>query len=327
MSSPLLVATTLLLALLSVGSNGQLSATFYSTTCPNVSTIVRGVITNALQSDPRIAASLVRLHFHDCFVNGCDASILLDNSDTIQSEKDAFPNRNSARGYDVVDNIKTAVENVCPGTVSCADILTIAATQSVNLAGGPSWNVLLGRRDGTTANQAGANNNLPAPSEGRTSITRKFSNLGLDTTDLVALSGAHTFGLARCITYKDRLHGFNGTTNPDPTLDSAYLATLRRSCQPTGTDNALTDLDPTSPTNGFDNGYFVNLRNGRGLLQSDQELFSDGNPTLAIVNRFINNQNDFFNSFAASMIKMGNISPLTGTNGQIRTDCKRVNGN
>ncbi|XP_058079538.1 peroxidase 15-like [Magnolia sinica] len=324
MSSSLLVATTLLLTLLFVRSNGQLSATFHSTTCPDVSTIVRGVIENALESDPRIGASLVRLHFHDCFVDGCDASILLDNSTTIQSEKDALPNINSARGYDVVDDIKTAVENACPGTVSCADILAIAATESVNLAGGPSWNVLLGRRDGTTANQAGANN-LPGPSEGLTRITRKFSALGLDTTDLVALSGGHTFGLAQCITYKDRLYGFNRTTNPDRTLDSTYLATLQQSCQPTGTDDALTDLDPTSPTTGFDNGYFVNLQHGRGLLQSDQELFSDGNPTLVIVNRFINDQNDFFDSFAASMIKMGNISPLTGTNGQIRTDCKRVN--
>ncbi|PAL64108.1 hypothetical protein CEJ83_20910, partial [Acinetobacter baumannii] len=82
------------------------------------------------------------------------------------------------------------------------------------------------------------------------------------------------------------MYGFNGTTNPDPTLDTTYSATLRQSCRPNGTDDALTDLDPTPPPTGFDNGYFVNLRNRRGLLQSDQELFSNGNPTLAIVNRF-----------------------------------------
>jgi peroxidase len=48
---------------------GQLSPTFYDETCPNVSSIVRGIIEEALQTDARIGASLIRLHFHDCFVN------------------------------------------------------------------------------------------------------------------------------------------------------------------------------------------------------------------------------------------------------------------
>lgn len=65
------VASTILVAVLVLlqESNAQLSSTFYSTTCPNVSSIVTGVVQQALQSDPRIGASLVRLHFHDCFVD------------------------------------------------------------------------------------------------------------------------------------------------------------------------------------------------------------------------------------------------------------------
>jgi peroxidase len=43
------------------------------------------------------------------------------------SEQDARPNINSLRGLNVVNDIKTAVEKVCPNTVSCADILTLAA--------------------------------------------------------------------------------------------------------------------------------------------------------------------------------------------------------
>lgn len=66
-------------------------------------------------------------------LQGCDGSILLDNSSTIVTEKDAVPNNNSARGFDVVDNIKAAVENSCSGIVSCADILALAAEVSVNL--------------------------------------------------------------------------------------------------------------------------------------------------------------------------------------------------
>ncbi|KAG8367952.1 hypothetical protein BUALT_Bualt16G0126100 [Buddleja alternifolia] len=126
------VATFLLLH----PSQAQLNSTFYSTTCPNVSNIVTTVIQQALQSDPRIGASLIRLHFHDCFVQGCDGSILLDNNNgTIQSEKDAAPNTNSTRGFDAVDNIKIVVENACPGVVSCADILALAAESSVSLVG------------------------------------------------------------------------------------------------------------------------------------------------------------------------------------------------
>lgn len=64
---------------------------------------------------------------------GCDASLLLDDSSSIQSEKNAAPNVNSTRGFNVVDNIKTALENACPGVVSCADILALAAESSVSL--------------------------------------------------------------------------------------------------------------------------------------------------------------------------------------------------
>ena len=46
----------------------QLDPLFYNTTCPNVSSIVTDVLTNVSQSDPRMLASLIRLHFHDCFV-------------------------------------------------------------------------------------------------------------------------------------------------------------------------------------------------------------------------------------------------------------------
>ncbi|KAJ8471170.1 hypothetical protein OPV22_025513 [Ensete ventricosum] len=169
----------------------KLSSTFYASSCSNVSAVVRNVVQQAQNSDVRIVASLLRLHFHDCFVNGCDGSILLDNSDSIQSEKDALPNKNSVRGFDVVDDIKTAVENVCPGVVSCADILALAAEASVDLAGGPTWVVLLGRRDGTTANPTAANN-MPSPLDDLDTLKQKFSDVGLDDTDLVALSGAHT---------------------------------------------------------------------------------------------------------------------------------------
>jgi peroxidase len=66
-------------------------------------------------------------------LQGCDASILLNDSATIESEKEAPANNNSVRGFGVVDDIKAALESACPDTVSCADILAIAAEESVSL--------------------------------------------------------------------------------------------------------------------------------------------------------------------------------------------------
>ncbi|KAJ4978612.1 hypothetical protein NE237_009392 [Protea cynaroides] len=326
-SSTLAIAALLLWVSMLRGSTAQLDANFYNTTCPNVLSIVQQVISNASQTDIRIGASLIRLHFHDCFVDGCDGSILLDNSSTIQTEKDAAPNVNSTRGFDVVDNIKTALENSCPGVVSCADILAIAAQESVVLAGGPSWTVLLGRRDSTTTNLTGANTDIPAPSENLTTLIAKFSAVGLDTTDLVSLSGAHTFGRAQCKNFINRLYNFSSTGSPDPSLNSTYLATLQQLCPQGGNGSVLADLDPTTP-DGFDNNYYSNLESNEGLLQSDQELFStSGAVTISIVSNFSSNQSAFFASFAQSMINMGNISPLTGSQqGEIRLDCKLVNG-
>ncbi|EXB93489.1 Peroxidase 15 [Morus notabilis] len=330
----------------------RLSATFYATTCPRVTAIVRRVVRRfQYRTDPRITASLARLHFHDCFVNGCDGSILLDNADKIESEKEALPNNNSVRGFDVIDEIKTEVERACPATVSCADILAMAAAESVCLSGGPSWRVRVGRRDSRIANRSGANTAIPVGFDTLDVLKSKFSAVGLDPTiDLVSLSGnheilidrdifssftkkkmrnllsgAHTFGRVQCGIIEHRLYNFSNTGAPDPTLNPTFLARLRRLCPRNGNGTTLANQDPITP-DGFDNTYYSILRANKGLLTSDQALFSTpGADTIHIVNRFSASQFTFFKSFAKSMIKMGNISPLTGTYGEIRFNCRRVN--
>ncbi|PNT46794.1 hypothetical protein POPTR_003G214500v4 [Populus trichocarpa] len=312
----------LTILMLCVVARSQLTTDFYSTTCPNLLQIVRREVQKAIKFETRMAASLIRLHFHDCFVNGCDASVLLDGND---GEKFALPNINSARGFEVVDAIKTAVESQCSGVVSCADILTIAARDSVLLSGGKSWRVLLGRRDGLVANQTGANAKLPSPFEDVDTIINKFAAVGLNIIDVVALSGAHTIGQARCATFNNRLFNFSGTGAPDSTMESSMVSDLQNLCPLTDDGNKTTVLDRNS-TDLFDIHYFQNLLNNKGLLSSDQELFSSTNlTTKALVQTYSTNQNLFLNDFANSMIKMGNISPLTGSSGEIRKKCSVVN--
>lgn len=52
-------------------SSAQLSTSFYSKTCPKLLFIVRCGVQSAIAKETRIGASLLRLHFHDCFVNVC----------------------------------------------------------------------------------------------------------------------------------------------------------------------------------------------------------------------------------------------------------------
>ncbi|KAJ6409651.1 hypothetical protein OIU84_009199 [Salix udensis] len=134
--------------------------------------IVQNGVWAAFKTDTRIAASLLRLHFHDCFVNGCDASILLDDTIDFRGEKNAFPNRNSARGYEQ--------ENLS----FCQEGLIILFH--------------FGRKDGFTASEKAANEQLPSPIEPLENITAKFTSKGLDMKDVVVLSGAHTIGFAQC---------------------------------------------------------------------------------------------------------------------------------
>ncbi|XP_042495434.1 peroxidase P7-like [Macadamia integrifolia] len=310
---------SLLLLLLLVGSSSaKLSTDFYAKSCPKLEPTVKSVVKSAISKEKRMGASLLRLFFHDCFVNGCDGSVLLDDTSSFTGEKNAKPNKNSARGFDVIDDIKTAVEKVCPGVVSCADIVATAARDSVVTLGGPSWKVKLGRRDAKTTSKSAANNGIPPPTSSLSNLISKFKAVGLSTKDMVALSGGHTIGQSRCTSF--RAHIYNDTN-----IDSSFAKTRRKNCPKTSGsgDNNLAPLDLQTPTS-FDNNYFKNLIARKGILHSDQQLFNGGS-TDSIVKSYSSSPSKFVSDFTEAMIKMGDISPLTGSKGQIRKNCRKVN--
>ncbi|KAH7840464.1 hypothetical protein Vadar_017311 [Vaccinium darrowii] len=310
------IASALLLFLLlnNTPTHAQLSSTFYDGTCPNALPTIRTSIRQAVSRERRMAASLIRLHFHDCFVQGCDASVLLDEAATPTSERTALANAGSARGFEVIDAAKAEVEKICPGVVSCADVLAVAARDASFAVGGPSWTVKLGRKDSTTANVDLANSNLPSFRSNLDELIANFARQGLSERDMVALSGAHTIGQAQCFTFSERVSS-NGSN-----IDAGFASTRTRGCK-----NAnLAPLDLVTP-NSFDNNYYKNLIQKKGLLNSDQVLFSGGS-TDSIVSQYSSNPSTFKSDFASAMIKMGDIiDPATSQNGVIRRICSALN--
>nr|CAD1842940.1 unnamed protein product [Ananas comosus var. bracteatus] len=202
--------------------------------------IVRSTVQKFFNNDSSIVPGLLRLHFHDCFVQGGDASVLISGS---SSERIAVQNL-GLRGFEVVDDAKSQLEAACPGVVSCADILALAARDAVDLTGGPSWS------------------------------RQKFADKGLTDHDLVTLVGAHTIGRTDCLFFRYRLYNFTATGNADQTINGAFLGQLQMLCPQKGNPSKRVALDKDSMAK-FDVSYFKNVRDGNAVLESDQRLWGD----------------------------------------------------
>ncbi|CAM8944115.1 unnamed protein product [Rhodiola kirilowii] len=304
------------------GDASGLTNNFYRRTCPRAETIVRQLTWKAAETNPSLGAQILRVHYHDCFVRGCDASILLDTvPGSPPTEKDARPNL-TLLGFELIDQIKTEIENVCPEKVSCADILALSARDAVSFPFRRSlWPVFTGRRDGRVTVASEASSNLPSPFSNFTTLAQLFSRKGLDLDDLVALSGAHTLGRAHCGTFTRRLN-FTGNNDIDPSLDASYASFLKTQC-PTPVNPATTvEMDPGSSLQ-FDTRYYSAVVSKKGLFQSDAALLTD--PASADIVRKFQRGGSFFSQFSESMVNMGAIEVLTGNNGEIRKKCRIVN--
>nr|XP_043639600.1 peroxidase 7-like [Erigeron canadensis] len=294
----------------------ELSYSLYHKSCGQAEGIIYKKVQEWVKKDPTLAPSLIRLHFHDCSVRGCDASILLDHSG---SERSANVSK-SLRGFELINAIKAELEKKCPKTVSCADILATVARDATVLAGGPFWMIPFGRKDGRVSLAKEASS-VPMGRESITHLIEFFQSKGLNVLDLVVLSGAHTIGRSTCESVQHRLYDYKGTKKPDPSIDPQYLNYLRRKCR-WATENVY--LDATTP-NTFDVQYYHNLKKKMGLLSTDQLLYSDSR-TKPITEALTFQSSLFSNQFSVSMVKLANIlDAKSQDNGEIRTHCNRVN--
>ncbi|PIA41194.1 hypothetical protein AQUCO_02300176v1 [Aquilegia coerulea] len=298
---------------------GGLSWTFHRTNCPNLETIVRDYLRQVFRDDIGQAAGLLRIHFHDCFVQGCDGSVLLAGSASGPGEQEAPPNLTlRPQAFTIINELRNRIHRACGQIVSCSDITALAARDSVFLSGGPDYRVPLGRRDGLTfATRDATLENLPFFGSTARELIASVATKGFDATDLVAISGGHTIGRGNCGSFTARLY-----PNQDVNMDQTYAKNLKRIC-PALNSNGTTVLDIRTP-NIFDNRYYVDLMNRQGLFMSDQDLYTD-RTTRPIVTSFAINQTLFYERFAFSMIKIGMLDVLTGTQGEVRADCSRRN--
>ncbi|KAF8098909.1 hypothetical protein N665_0256s0039 [Sinapis alba] len=317
--------TTLIvfLALLSSGhfSYGQLLLGFYSKTCPNVEEIVFGVVQDAFSKNSRLAPLMIRLYFHDCFSNGCDASLLLDSS---TGEKTAGPNL-SVDGYALIDAVNDKLEEKCAGVVSCADIIALITRDLVHLASGRKarYEIPTGRFD-SKEESLESSVDLPDPQMSVSETFEMFEKRNLNLTDMVLLLGGHTIGVTHCSLIMDRLYKFNNTQNPDPSMERNLVKELRRKCPENSVQNKAIDLDQNvSSSKIVDASFYKQIKAHRGILQIDDQLAKDEMTKQIVMD--LAEGNDFLARFGQAMVKLGSFGVKDKDTGEIRKSCRSCN--
>ncbi|XP_042055693.1 putative Peroxidase 48 [Salvia splendens] len=313
----------------------RLKYDYYSDSCPSAERIIRSTV-RELHEMKNVGPALLRLAFHDCFVMGCDASILLDSAGDVKSEKDTPPNR-SIKAFEHIDAIKSILEDECPGVVSCADIVVLSAREGVLLAGGQFYPVLTGRLDSKRAYPEDAAASLPSPHLNLGEALRSFAAKGFDARETVALLGAHSTGKVHCSFFYNRLYNFSGTNGPDPSINAEFVMVLRSQCSnsssqpspaPSPSSAALEDravkMDYEGAGNGFGEVYYRSLLEGKGLLFVDQQLTA-GDDTRPWVEAYAADAPRFRRDFGLAMFKLSHLHVDSAAEGEVRLNCRKVN--
>lgn len=225
------------------------------------------------------------------------------------------------RGLEVIDEAKARLEMECPGIVSCADIIVYAARDSAVLSGVPSFKTRGGRRDSLVSRLYDVD--LPSPTFPIDQLVAAFTRKGMTRDHLVVLTGAHSIGLVHCSMFAYRAMGYNKTIPIDPKLVEEDRLKILSNCQ--GQDLGQTVLPIDSETDTLmDNRFYKKLLKGSGLLESDCAMAVDPK-TRRIVNKMAKDERRWLRAFAKAMVRLGEIEVKTGTEGEIRKDCRSVN--
>ncbi|XP_011094690.1 peroxidase 21 [Sesamum indicum] len=300
----------------------DLQLNYYSESCPRAEAIIKEQVTKLYQKHGNTAVSWIRNLFHDCIVKSCDASLLLETVNGVESEKTSSRSF-GMRNFKYINTIKDALEKECPMTVSCADIVSLSARDGAVLLGGPYIEMKTGRRDSKESHAALVDSSIPNHNDTISSVLSTFQSIGIDTEGTVALLGAHSVGRVHCINIVHRLY-----PTVDPTLDPDYAGYLKGRCpspypDPNAVEYARNDRETPMV---LDNMYYKNILSHKGLLLVDQQLVSDPS-TYPFVEKMAADNGYFHDHFSRALLTLSENNPLTGDEGEIRKDCRYVNAN
>lgn len=300
-------------------SDCRLTADYYKKTCPKFIEIIQQTITDKQIKSPSTAAATLRLFFHDCLHNGCDASVLISSTPFNKAERDADINLSlPGDGFDVIIRAKTALELTCPGIVSCSDILTAATRDLVRMVGGPFYNVRFGRRDGLVSKSVSVEGTLPRPTMSMSEIINLFESRKFTIQEMVALTGAHTIGFSHCKEFINEIHNASS-------YNARFASGLKNACSDYKNNPTLSVFNDIMTPNKFDNMYYQNLDKGLGLLKSDHGIVTDSR-TRPYAVAYARDQALFFKAFGLAMEKLSNYGVITARNvGEIRRRCDQIN--
>ncbi|CAM5999687.1 unnamed protein product [Sphagnum balticum] len=256
----------------------KLTPDFYSESCPQLEHIVQTVVKAAVLKETRMAASLMRLEFHDCF-------LLI-----------------------VAKNFRDVMGHCC--------WMTLPFHRSEDQLGLLIW------KEGQHYSQLDIGqlgsaecSHFWATAHPKFRIKR-FQSTATGST----FRWTHNC-FARCAPIAPSLYG---PLTDENSMNTAYHTFLEKAC-PNGSAPSLIPLDDGTPGK-FDSSYYTKLLEGNGALHSDRIMIDEsGRTVLEYVSLFAKDQECFFNDFAKAMVVMGRLQPLTGSKGQIRTNCHFVN--
>ncbi|CAO2203296.1 unnamed protein product [Urochloa humidicola] len=332
-----IVQAVVLLAAVTSAQAGELQVGYYSKTCKGVENVVKWHVIRALKANRRTGAALIRLLFHDCFVRGCDGSVLLDASyENPHPEKEAKVNIGLA-AFDLLEEIKAAVEDRCPGIVSCSDILIYATRDAASILsnGHIHFDVPAGRLDGFVSKAKEAQGELPDSIDDAQKLIENFARKNFTVEELVILSGAHSIGQGHCSSFTGRL------SEPNDQITPAYRDLLKYKCNQGSNPpvvNNLRDEDYNVVARfmpGFtsrvrkipdflDNTYYHNNLAKMVTFHSDWTLLTH-KEAFGHVKEYAENGTLWDVDFSDSLVKLSKLPMPAGSKGEIRKKCSMIN--
>jgi peroxidase len=275
------------------------------------------------------------LYFND--VQGCDGSVLLDKSyENPHPEKEA-PVNIGLTAFDLLEEIKAAVEDRCPGVVSCSDILIYAGRDAASILsnGNVHFEVPAGRLDSVVSNAEEAMAELPDSVDDVEKLIKTFAKKNFTVEELVILTGAHSIGQTHCSSFTDRL------SEPSSQIAPAYRNLLNYKCSQGNNpevDNNVRDEDHDVVAKfmpGFssrvrripdflDNTFYHNNLAKIVTFHSDWTLLMH-EEARGHVHEYADNGTLWDEDFADSLLKLSKLPMPLGSKGEIRKKCSIVN--